>query len=160
MGGPVTLHDPLRSFVLASLRRLPLLAAILALSLVAGPAASALCAELAEGHEAHGSPAQDWPAHGEEHAPMEMPAEAPCHEAPAEKVPIPTENGADCDAPCCIGAADSTPLPVVPTVPALALAPQDGEPVVETEPLVDTRSVSEGRPPPNRLYLETGRVRM
>ena len=142
--------------MLRTLRRFPALAAILALSLIAGPAASALCAHVGE-HVERGT-------HGER--PPETPAEAPCHEgtmpaeAPgSEDTSGSDHSGADCDAPCCVAAVEA-----VATVPSLsppsAPAPAVVDEIVRTPaPSVPVQEAV-GRPPPSRLYQETGRIRI
>ena len=156
---PLHLESSTLCTVLRAFRCFPALAAILALSLIAGPAASALCAHVElGGHEMAG--------HGE--APMEMPAEAPCHGTPAHERPgdgAPGDedrpdghSGADCDAPCCVAPADRVaPAPAL-SVPMAVERVAQAEVVWTPERAVTT--TVEGKPPPPRLYQETGRIRI
>ena len=144
--------------MLRSFRRLPALAAILALSLVAGPAASAVCAHVGLGtHEMAGT-------HEMGGTPMERPAEAPCHEGPAEDAPAEapppaSHSGAECDAPCCVVAAERAAPTLSVTAPPAVERSGDKEEIVRA-PEPATAPAVEGMPPPPRLYQETGRVRI
>ena len=149
---PVILPLSSRRSVLRSFRRLPALAAILALSLVAGPAASAVCAHVGLGtHEMEGTP-------------MERPAEAPCHEGPAEDAPAEapppaSHSGADCDAPCCVVAAERAAPTLSVTAPPAVERSGDKEEIARA-PEPAAAPAMGGMPPPPRLYQETGRVRI
>ncbi|GAB5537087.1 MAG: hypothetical protein Rubg2KO_33360 [Rubricoccaceae bacterium] len=140
--------------MLPTLRRFPLLAALVALSLVLGPAASALCVHLAGGHEEHAS--LEMPMD------MEEPTEAPCHESPAPETPPArdTPGGADCDAPCCVAAAEEAPLTVAPSVPPLVVAARVSLGMAWPATDATPTASATGPPPPPRLYLETGRIRV
>ena len=131
------------------------LAAVLALSLVLCPAASALCPHPAEAHGETGHPAE---------VPVDVPAEAPCHDAPAPRpmpdAPAPDDGpgGTVCEAPCCAAAASPAPV----EAPASAPAPLAVE-VAEAWAPVAGRALERapvGAPPPLERYLETGRLRL
>lgn len=145
--------------MLALRRHVPVLAAVLALALVAGPAASAACGHagsgrtMAEHGPASAGDAHTRPAHGVT-APA---AEAPCHGEAPESTP-PVEDARDCVTLCC-AAETSTPVPPAPTPSASGVAvPADAARTVPAPaPPVD-RVAPEASPPREgpRLYVTLG----
>ena len=132
--------------MLRTLRRFPAVAAILALCLVVGPSASALCAHGGEAHEA---------------APTHEGGVAPCHEGmETPAAPADDSHGDECASACCLRAVETptlTPAPPVPAVVAVLVASLETD---RPAPPVVGGVERATRPPPLRLYLETGRIRV
>ena len=91
---------------------------------------------------------------------MADPSEAPCHGEPMPVSPPAEERGVDCESPCCVAAPEPIPLTVSISVPVLAELPDVIAEVFRPEEARLAVHAEEGPPPPPRLYLETGRIRV
>ena len=143
---PCPVHCPV---VIAFRPRLRALAALVALCLSVGPAASALCPHA--GADGHADAAQE-AAHGT------MPELPPCHEVPA---PEPAPEDAECASPCCDAAA--APAPKAPPALDLAVAVVAPPPAaaVQAAPLAPETAVRvPPRAPPDGAHLRTVRLRV
>ncbi|PAP78211.1 hypothetical protein [Rubrivirga marina] len=137
--------------MLPLLRRLRLPAFVVALAILAGPAASAAClyAMADAAHDGHAMPRGEAPMEhglmptGHDEAP-------PCHDEPAPE-PAPPADGHglhDCASPCCLAEAPVSDAPSVVVSAAQAVpAPAALEVVVEAEPVVPTVEPCASPPP-------------
>ena len=131
--------------MLRTLRRSPAVAAILALCLVVGPSASALCAHGSEAHDA---------------APTHEGGAAPFHEGTESPAPPSDSHGDECASACCLRAVETPTLTPAPPVPPLVATLAVGVEEVRPAPALAVSMVPAARPAPPRLYLETGGLRV
>ena len=124
--------------------RLRALAALVALCLSVGPAASALC------------PHADAEGHGEAASHAAMPSDVPpCHEPPPEPEP----QDAECASPCCEAAAAPAPAPALALAPTALLPARIAVPTA-TPAALDRETRLPPRPPPDDGSPETVRLRV